>query len=49
MRTAPLAPYFVHEALPGRRGVATDGEILDFARGIGTTAFTWRGRAAWGP
>ena len=46
MRTEPLAPYFAHEALPGDE-VRTDAEILDFARGIGTTAFHLAGRAGW--
>ena len=48
MRTEPLAPYFVHEALPGDE-VRTDGEILDFARGIGTTAFHLAGTCRMGP
>ena len=48
MRTVPLAPYFVHEALPGD-DVRTDGEILDFARGIGTTAFHLAGTCRMGP
>ena len=48
MRTAPLAPYFAHEALPGDE-VRTDGEILDFAREIGTTAFHLAGTCRMGP
>jgi len=48
MRTEPLAPYFGHEALPGDE-VRTDGEILDFARGIGTTAFHLAGTCRMGP
>ena len=48
MRTAPLAPYFAHEALPGDE-VRTDEEILDFARGIGTTAFHVMGTCRMGP
>ena len=48
MRTEPLAPYFAHEALPGD-GVRTDAEILDFARGIGTTAFHLAGTCRMGP
>ena len=48
MRTEPLAPYFAHEALPGDE-VRTDGEILDFARGIGTTAFHLAGTCRMGP
>ncbi len=48
MRTEPLAPYFVHEALPGD-DVRTDGEILDFARSIGTTAFHLAGTCRMGP
>ena len=48
MRTEPLAPYFVHEALPGDE-VRTDGELLDFARGIGTTAFHLAGTCRMGP
>ncbi len=48
MRTEPLAPYFVHEALPGD-GVRTGAEILDFARGIGTTAFHLAGTCRMGP
>ncbi len=48
MRTEPLAPYFAHEALPGD-AVRTEGEILDFARGIGTTAFHLSGTCRMGP
>ena len=48
MRTEPLSPYFVHEALPGDE-VRTGGEILDFARGIGTTAFHLAGTCRMGP
>ena len=48
MRTEPLAPHFAHEALPGDE-VHTDGEILDFARGIGTTAFHLAGTCRMGP
>ena len=48
MRTEPLAPYFAHEALPGDE-VRTDVEILDFARGIGTTAFHLAGTCRMGP
>ena len=48
MRTEPLAPYFVHEALPGDE-VRSDDEILDFARGIGTTAFHLMGTCRMGP
>ena len=48
MRTESLAPYFVHEALPGDE-VRTGGEILDFARGIGTTAFHLAGTCRMGP
>ena len=48
MRTEPLAPYFVREALPGD-GVRTDAETLDFARGIGTTAFHLVGTCRMGP
>ena len=48
MRTEPLAPYFDHEALPGD-DVRTDEEILDFARGIGTTAFHVMGTCRMGP
>ena len=48
MRTEPLAPYFAHEALPGDE-VRTDAEILDFARGIGTTAFHLAGTCRMGP
>ena len=48
MRTKPLAPYFAHEALPGDE-VRTDAEILDFARGIGTTAFHLAGTCRMGP
>ena len=48
MRTGPLAPYFVHEALPGDE-VRTGAEILDFARGIGTTAFHLAGTCRMGP
>ena len=48
MRAEPLARYFVHEALPGDE-VRTDGEILDFARGIGTTAFHLMGTCRMGP
>ena len=48
MRTEPLAPYFAHEALPGDE-VRTDEEILDFARGIGTTAFHVMGTCRMGP
>ena len=48
MRTEPLAPYFVHEALPGD-DVRTDEEILDFVRGIGTTAFHAMGTCRMGP
>ena len=48
MRTAPLAPYFAHEALPGDE-VRTAGEILDFAREIGTTAFHLAGTCRMGP
>ena len=48
MRTEPLAPYFAHEALPGDE-VRTDGEILDFAREIGTTAFHLAGSCRMGP
>ena len=48
MRTEPLAPYFDHEALPGD-DVRTDEEILDFVRGIGTTAFHVMGTCRMGP
>ena len=48
MRTEPLAPYFVEEALPGAE-VRTDDQILDFARGIGTTAFHVAGTCRMGP
>ena len=48
MRTEPLSPYFVHEALPGD-DVRTGDEILDFARGIGTTAFHLMGTCRMGP
>ena len=48
MHTEPLAPYFVHEALPGDE-VRSDDEILDFARGIGTTAFHLMGTCRMGP
>ena len=48
MRTEPLAPYLAHEALPGDE-VRTDAEILDFARGIGTTAFHLSGTCRMGP
>ena len=48
MRTEALAPYFVEEALPGD-DVRTDDEILDFARGIGTTAFHVAGTCKMGP
>ena len=48
MRTEPLAPYFVHEALPGG-DVRTGDEILDFVRGIGTTAFHLMGTCRMGP
>ena len=48
MRTEPLAPYFAHEALPGDE-VHTDAELLDFARGIGTTAFHLAGTCRMGP
>ena len=48
MRTEPLAPFFAHEALPGDE-VRTDAEILDFARGIGTTAFHLAGTCRMGP
>ena len=48
MRTEPLAPYFAHEALPGDE-VRSDGEILDFVRGIGTTAFHLAGTCRMGP
>ena len=48
MRTEPLAPFFDHEALPGD-DVRTDEEILDFVRGIGTTAFHVMGTCRMGP
>ena len=48
MRTQPLAPYFVREALPGD-DVRTEAEVLDFARGIGTTAFHLVGTCRMGP
>ena len=48
MRTRPLAPYFAAEVLPGD-DVRTDDEILDFARGIGTTAFHVMGTCRMGP
>ena len=48
MRTEPLAPFFDHEALPGDE-VRTDEEILDFVRGIGTTAFHVMGTCRMGP
>ena len=48
MHTEPLSPYFVHEALPGG-DVRTDDEILDFVRGIGTTAFHLVGTCRMGP
>ena len=48
MRTEPLAPYFAREALPGD-DVRTDEELLDFARGIGTTAFHLAGTCRMGP
>ena len=37
-RTEPLAPYFAGELSPGD-DVQTDDEILNYARGRGTTAF----------
>ena len=48
MHTEPISPYFVHEALPGG-DVRTDDEILDFVRGIGTTAFHLVGTCRMGP
>ena len=48
MRTEPLAPYFVREAVPGN-DVRTEDEVLDFARGIGTTAFHLMGTCRMGP
>ena len=48
MRTEPLAPFFVEEALPGD-DVRNDDQILDFARGIGTTAFHVMGTCSMGP
>ena len=48
MRTEPLAPYFVREAVPGD-DVRTEDEVLDFARGIGTTAFHLMGTCRMGP
>ena len=48
MRTEPLAPYFVREVLPGD-DVRTGDEVLDFARGVGTTAFHLMGTCRMGP
>lgn len=48
MRAAPLRPWFEREALPGEE-IDRDEEILDFARGIGTTAFHLMGSCRMGP
>ncbi len=48
MRSAPLQAWFEREALPGE-GVSSDEEILDFIRGIGTTAFHLMGSCRMGP
>ncbi len=47
-RTDPLAPYFAGELSPGD-DVQTDDEILNYARGRGTTAFHPMGTCRMGP
>ncbi len=48
MRTDALSPYYEREELPGE-GVQTDDELLDFARGRGTTCFHVMGTCKMGP
>ncbi len=48
LRTDALAPYYVREELPGDE-VRTDDEMLDFARGRGTTCFHVMGTCKMGP
>ena len=48
MATNALAPYFAQETLPGPQ-VATNDELLDFARRRGSTAYHLVGSCKMGP
>jgi choline dehydrogenase len=48
MASQPMAPYFVGETFPGAE-VATDDELLDFARRRGSTAYHLVGTCKMGP
>ena len=48
MATRAMAPYFVHETLPGPQ-VTTEDELLDFARRRGSTAYHLVGTCKMGP
>ncbi|MCB1740286.1 MAG: GMC family oxidoreductase N-terminal domain-containing protein [Gammaproteobacteria bacterium] len=48
MHTDPLAPFLERETFPGPE-VRSDAELLDFARGRGTTAFHVMGTNKMGP
>jgi choline dehydrogenase len=48
MASEAIAPYFVSETLPGPQ-VATDDELLDFARRRGSTAYHLVGTCKMGP
>ena len=48
LSTPELAPFVDHETLPGR-DVQSDDELLDFARGNGTTCYHLIGTAKMGP
>ena len=48
LRTAPLAPFFDHESLPGD-AVRDDAGLMDFAHRIGSTAYHLIGTARMGP
>lgn len=48
LQTSRMQRYFDHETLPGP-AVTTDGELLDFARRYGNTAFHFVGTTRMGP
>lgn len=48
MATKAMAPYFDHETVPGPQ-VASDNELLDFARRRGSTAYHLVGSCKMGP
>jgi len=48
LQSPALAPYFVHEELPGA-AIQSDDELLDFARRYGSTGYHLIGTARMGP